>query len=348
MKEINVLFVTRNYPPQIGGMEKYSYDLYNSLKDKININILKNSRGRWHLPCFIIRSLFHIAANRKKHTHVHFGDAALSPLAYLTGKISNCKTSITVHALDIIFNNIFYQMIITRSLANLDKIVAVSQFTLDQCLSRGIDKNKCHLIPNGIDYMGLEIPTPSLQSVLGKYGIFIQGKKILFSVGRLIKRKGISWFVEYVMPRLDDDYIYIIAGTGPESKTIADVVKKCGLSERVYLLGNISDADKFCLYINSELYIMPNIKVFGDAEGFGITMIEAAAFGLPAVAADIEGISDVIINKITGILVKERDVTQFIGAIRQADFDRNKIKKLTRDKYDWAVLKTDYIKLIFC
>jgi len=347
MNEVRLLFVTRNYPPQIGGMERYSYDLYHSLKDELSIDLLKHSTGKLYLPIFFIRCLLFLLINGRSYTHIHFGDAVLSPLAYFAKVLTKAGISITVHALDIIFDNRVYQLIVPRCLVKLDKIVAVSRFTLEQCVRRGIDKDRCFLIPNGINISELVDPVLTLGQVTGKYNIDTSDKKILFSIGRLIKRKGIRWFVERVMPRLGEEYVYLIAGSGPEFEDIAETISAFNLERQVYLLGRISDSEKSCLYLNSALYLMPNISIPGDAEGFGITIIEAAAYGLPAIASNIEGIPDTITAGVTGILVEQGNVEQYIDAITRATFDRDRIRKLTRDKYDWAVLKNEYRRLIF-
>jgi len=325
-----LLLVSRNFPPQVGGLEKYSHDLYHALKDEIRTDLLKHSDGKWYLPIFLVYSLFYIAVNRRKYSHIHFTDAALSPLAYVAGRLTRSRISITVHALDIIFDNRIYQSIVPRCLARIDSIVAVSRYALQQCVLRGIDAGRCHIIPNGINLHELDESVPPLASVMARFNIDIRNRKILFSIGRLIRRKGIVWFVEQVMPCLGDEYVYLVAGTGPEQKIIAEAITRLQLQDKVYLLGRISDSEKFCLYRNSTLFIMPNITVPGDAEGFGITLIEAAASGLPAIASNLEGIPDTMTDGVTGRLIEQGNTEQYVKAIGESCFDRTAVKQLTR------------------
>ncbi len=344
-----VLFVTRTYPPQIGGMERYSRDLYHALKDEIRTDLLANTRGRRYLPLFLIRCVFYLLRNGRKYTHIHFGDAVLAPLAYLAGSLSDCRVSITVHALDIIYDNRLYQLIIPYCLRRLDRIVAVSRYACEECVRRGVDSDRICVIPNGIRFSDPTGPAPPLQAVLEKYRIDFNPaeQKLLFSVGRLIRRKGIAWFVEKVMPQLPGDYLYLVAGTGPESDAITAAVHRENLHGRVHLPGHITESEKQCLYQHATLFIMPNVSIPGDAEGFGITIIEAAAFGLPAVAANIEGIPDTLIDGVTGSLVPERDPQRFVAAITGARFDRERIRNLTRQTYDWGLLAGEYRRRVF-
>jgi len=329
-------------------MEKYAYDLYHALKSDLQVDLLKHDRGKLSLPFFFIKCLLFLLLRGKHYTHIHFGDAVLSPLAWIAKRSTNASISTTVHALDVIYNNRIYQFIVPRCLAGLDKIVAVSRYTLEQCVQRGVSRERCYVIPNGINPREVDIPVPALATLAEKYHIHVTGKKILFSIGRLIRRKGIHWFVEQVMPMLDDRYIYLIAGNGPEFATITAAVRRLGPGGRVYMLGGIPDAEKYCLYRHAELFIMPNIPIAGDAEGFGITVIEAAACGLPAVVANLEGIPDTIIDGVTGTLVQSGNAGQFAEAIEHAAFDRDRIVNLARANYDWTVLKSEYIKHIFC
>jgi len=347
MNKMKLLFITRNFPPQVGGMEKYSSDFYITLKDTIAVDLLKNSRGKWFLPFFIARCFFFILLHGHRYTHIHLGDAVLSPLVFITKLTTSAKTSCTVHGLDVIYDNAAYQLIVPRCLAKMDKVVAVSRHTLNQCVKRGVDPERCYLISNGIRVAELTTAVSGLEDILARYRIDAAGKKILFSIGRLIKRKGILWFVENVMPLLPMNYIYLIAGDGPEYMTIAAAVSRAGLAGRVHLLGRITDNEKFCLYKFSECYIMPNIPVVGDAEGFGITIIEAAVYGLPVIAADIDGIPDAVLNGVTGTLVPPCDAIKYVEAIDRADFDRDMITRYTRETYDWSVLKMDYVNRIF-
>jgi glycosyltransferase involved in cell wall biosynthesis len=342
-----LLLVSRNFPPQVGGLEKYSYDLYHALKDELNTDLLKHNGGKWYLPIFFMHCLVYIFVNRKEYTHIHFTDAALSPLAYLAGKITHSKISITVHALDVIFDNRIYQAIVPACMATADNIVAVSHYAMQQCVQRGIDAARCYVIPNGINPSELDASVPSLGTVLSRFNIDSQNKKILLSVGRLIKRKGVVWFVDQVMSLLDDEYLYLVAGDGPEFGKIAALIKARNLAHRVYLLGRISDMEKYSLYQHADFFIMPNIRVPGDAEGFGITIIEAAAYGLPAIASNLEGIPDTMVDGETGRLVEQGNAEQYVDAISASNFNKGLIKLKTRERYAWFLLKNDYLHKIF-
>ena len=92
----------------------------------------------------------------------------------------------------------------------------------------------------------------------------------------------------------------------------------------------------------ADLFIMPNIKVVGDQEGFGIVLLEAGQYGLPAIASDIEGIKDVILDGQTGRLIKEKDAQGYINAIINPGLDPATIKSALALKFDWKNISKRY------
>jgi len=140
----------------------------------------------------------------------------------------------------------------------------------------------------------------------------------------------VAWFAEKVMPRLDGSYLYVVAGEGPERGTIQKIVDRCNLQGRVLLLGEVSDEDRKLIYNASDIFIMPNITVPGDVEGFGIVALEAGSCGLPVVASNIQGLRDAVINGKTGYLVGEGDVEGFVSRITDMSLEKDQINEIKK------------------
>src|SRR5690625_7613993 len=70
------------------------------------------------------------------------------------------------------------------------------------------------------------------------------------------------------------------------------------------MLGRLSEVDLSRLYRGADLFVMPNIPVEGDMEGFGVVMLEAGLSGLPVVASSLEGILDVVEEGNNGHLIE--------------------------------------------
>jgi len=333
---MKLLFITRTYPPIVGGMEKFSHDFYENYRRKGEIDLLANAGGKAMLPYFFIKAAIYLMFNSKNYDVIHFGDAVLAPLNAVVRLFSRARVSVTVHGLDIVYSRFGYQRIILPSLRKVDRVFAVSHFTLEQCKLRGVSSEKLMVIPNSISF---EFPGSFSQSdiseKISKFGITVQGRTILLTVGRLVKRKGHGWFIANVLRLLPENFIYVIAGFGPEYEAIRETVLDLGLENRVYLLGHVTEDEKQCLYQISDLFIMPNISVKNDQEGFGIVLLEAGQHGLPVIASKIEGIRDAVIEQKTGRLIEEKDVQGFIDAILKPDIDRTSLVDVVASYFDW-------------
>jgi phosphatidylinositol alpha-1,6-mannosyltransferase len=177
---------------------------------------------------------------------------------------------------------------------------------------------------------------------------------VLFSVGRHVKRKGFEWFIREVMPRLDSNIIYLIGGIGKEIQKIHSAIEELDFQNRVYILGDLSEKELYSLYKNTDLFIMPNIPVKEDVEGFGIVVIEATSNGAFAIGANLEGIRDAIIEGKTGNLVAPRCSDNYVKLIHGYYRNRSMLEKIrkkscyhTLRNYHWNRLAKRYITEIF-
>jgi phosphatidyl-myo-inositol dimannoside synthase len=108
-----------------------------------------------------------------------------------------------------------------------------------------------------------------------------------------------------------------VIGVGPERDAILRAAAEVGRSEDVWLVGGVTDARLLGLMGGCDVFVMPNIAVPGDVEGFGIVAIEAAASGLPVVAARLEGIPDAVSDGANGCLLPSEDAAAFASAIER-------------------------------
>ena len=342
-----ILFITRNYPPKVGGLETYSYNLIKEFE--VHETPLKITLSRpikhllWFLPYSFFKSLYQI---RKYSIHsIHLCDGLLSPLGFLLKFLTGADVTATIHGLDITYDNRFYQRFIPWCLSRLDQIVCVSHSTRDECLQRIRPCPNCTVIPNGVrpDQLYLRQSKNELRRKLENVmGISVKNTRILFTIGRLVKRKGMTWFVDNVMTRLENSYLYLVAGEGPERKTIQEILNRRGLQGRVLLLGHVSDECRKLIYNAADLFIMPNITVPGDVEGFGIVALEAGSCGLPVIASNIQGIRDAVIDGKTGWLVEERDVDGFLEKIERVDLEKSQIREIVNSTFDWSKIYERY------
>ncbi|MDX1546561.1 MAG: glycosyltransferase family 4 protein [Rhodothermales bacterium] len=332
---MRLLFVSHSFPPagrllaNIGGMQRVATELDAALHRhpgaELETLALRTSWTWTHVrtPFFLARAYRHIRRHARQEPApvVLFSSmvtAALAPL--LRRRHPALVLAAIVHGRDVTLPAAPYQRLVPRIFAALDAVLPVSRATGAQCAARGMDEEKIHVVPNGIDLA--RIPPPpdrtAARRALGAAfpeAVLPEGALLLCSVGRQVERKGFAWFVDAVLPRLPTDVHYWLAGDGPERGAIEAAAARHGLAERVRLLGRVSEEALAALYRGADLFVMPNIPVRGDMEGFGVVMLEAGLGGLPVVAARLEGIRDVITEGANGHLVESGDAEAFAAAI---------------------------------
>ena len=346
-----ILFITRNYPPKLGGLETYSYNLIREFEKHHHVTKIVLTKSNLNLIWFVPYSIFKSLYLAWKHSirHIHLCDGLLAPIGIVLKHVLNARVTISIHGLDITFKNFFYQLLIPRCLARLDKIVSVSRTTHQECQRRNIPVQKCVVIPNGIrpEEFRLSEPNENLRLQLErKTGAVFKDRTILLSIGRLVKRKGVSWFIDRVMPCLDSGYIFIVAGEGPEYSQIRQLATRRKVKDRVLMLGRVSNDMRKLLYNAADMFVMPNTTVADDIEGFGIAIIEAGSCGLPVVATKLQGIKDAVIDKKTGYLIDEGNIDGFLQRIRSMNLNKEKIQTYVNAKFNWPTIYRSYQQAI--
>ncbi len=127
--ELKILFVARNYPPVIGGLEKNAEDYYRNVSKIATVDLLANPLGKNHLVSFTLETVFYLIKNGNKYDVVHFNDAVLSPLIPIIRAFSKAKVTFTVHGLDVVYDNPLYQFLVRKFLKRADRVFAISKYT---------------------------------------------------------------------------------------------------------------------------------------------------------------------------------------------------------------------------
>lgn len=352
-----ILFITRKYPPSIGGMQKLSYQLTAEIGKLTEAFIISWGYSQILLPFFLPYALLKaiIIILKEKSDLVHLGDPVLSPLGLIIKSVFRLPVVVNVHGLDITFPNRFYQFVVPKCLKQMDKLICISAQTREECLKRGISAEQCVIIPIGIevdDYRPSSQEKGKIEALIGKN---IDDIKILLTVGRLVKRKGVASFIARVLPqiiRVHPDVHYLVVGEGPERCSIEAQVRALGLEDKVSILGRVDGRTLKAIYHLSDIFIMPNISVKGDFEGFGLVALEACAAGLCVVVSKLEGIQDAVIHGQNGFLVSPDDIDSYVEIILNLLEDEqkrkhcgNKARDFVLRNYNWEKISHQYLKV---
>jgi len=371
---MRILYVSHSFPLQddplsnVGGMQRVAVDLHRALRADPRValrSMLLESSSRMtgpRTPGFLAKLL----ARLPGEVHRHRAEVILfssmvtaSVVPAIAGRIraGGAITAAIPVGRDVTLPNPLYQLFVPTVLRSLDLVLPISRATAATCLERGADPARVEVVPCGIDLDRIG-PVPDrararseLLRLLSEQGHEVPPDSLLLlSVGRHQERKGFHWFVDQVIPRLGSGVVHLIAGEGPMTPAIRARIAEQGVADRVILLGRVSDALLATAYAGSDLFIMPNIPVPGDIEGFGVVMLEAGALGLPVIAADLEGIRDVVTEGANGHLLPTGEASAFARTIEAYGRDRDSLVRAAeaaqghvRGSFGWASVVTRYL-----
>lgn len=367
---MRILYVSHSHPPEgaildnVGGMQRVSQQLIRELEQKESVAVFKetiNVSGKGKIIAkaafFLFKELMEIPHKVQENgiDIILFSSMVTASLAYfLRSRISIPMVTIN-HGRDVTLPVDIYQWFIPKVFKRLDGVISVSQATREECIKRGMAPEKGVALPNGFDLNRLgRFPNKqdSRNRLQQNFNVPLEGKFMLLTVGRKVKRKGHEWFIREVMPRLSEQVVYVTVGDGPEYNSIREASEDMPYSDRIFLLGRQPDEVLKQAYAAADLFIMPNVPVEGDMEGFGIVLLEANMARTPVVAADLEGIKDVITQGENGYRVPTLDAEQFADTVRAmlSDGDLKNLSKKTRSyvqkQFNWNYVADQYVKYL--
>jgi phosphatidylinositol alpha-1,6-mannosyltransferase len=189
------------------------------------------------------------------------------------------------------------------ALRHADRIIANSEHTRDTLLAMGIAAGSIAVIYPGVD-VSVFHPGMDVSGLRERLGI-ASDEKLVFSVGRLSRRKGFDQVIRAVA-QLRSEHVpvrYAIAGIGEDADYLRDLIRDNALEGAVHMLGAV-DPHELTRWMNAcDVFAMPNRDINGDNEGFGMVFIEAAACGKPSLAGEAGGTGSAVLNETTGLRV---------------------------------------------
>lgn len=185
--------------------------------------------------------------------------------------------------------------------------IGVCQALMDTLANMGADRNKLHTLRNGVDLERF-VPHDPSQARL-KLGLQPDARYLL-SVGHLIERKGHHVAIES-LPLLPDVNL-VIAGAGPELKSLQAQAEALGVSSRVSFVGLVAQTDLAWWYSAADA-----LALCSSREGWANVLLESMACGTPVVATNIWGTPEVVREPAAGVLMEERSAQALARAWRQ-------------------------------
>ncbi|MCY3712483.1 MAG: glycosyltransferase family 4 protein [Gemmatimonadetes bacterium] len=215
---------------------------------------------------------------------------------------------------------------------------AVSESTRDELVRMGVAADRISVVHNGLDSRFLDAGnTGATAAPEQKDAPAAPDRKeapaapdrkepgLVIYLGRLKKYKNVDHLIQAmaIVRKKVPDARLVIVGTGDRRRALEALTRSTGLDDAVRFTGFVSEEEKLRLLTRAEVAAYPSSK-----EGWGITVIEANACGVPVVAARVPGLRDAVVDGETGVLVPPGDRESIARALIDLLSDREKRERL--------------------
>ena len=359
------LVVTRNFPPELGGMQNLMEGLSNALLNhgpvkvfaeatseieiydqNSNLNIERVSGFkifRKYRKANLVKEF--IKSNEIRAT---FFDHWKSIENLEKNILDRTKTFCLIHSKEInhpVGSSLNKRVL--NALAKADHVIANSKFTKEFAVKLGV-KNVTVINP-GCNY---PIPINEEAKEFAK-NIYGSASPKLITVSRLDGRKShnnVLMTIKNLLPKFPN-LKYVSVGDGDEGNNLLKLRKYLKLENNVELIFKSTEQEKVALIEQSDVFVMPSVIYKKSVEGFGITYIEAASYGKPSIGGIYGGEGDAIKSGQTGYLCNGNDLNAIYDTLIKI-LTNNQFKELGANAlefskdFSWEKIVKKYISLI--
>ncbi|MEM8788517.1 MAG: glycosyltransferase family 4 protein [Pseudomonadota bacterium] len=345
---LRVTFVTRKWPPAMGGMETYSKALTDALRKDVDLRViaLPGNRdgsvpGTLALLRFGALTAVRLLMARRPDPITHIGDMASWPLGLCARlRRPGAQRVLSAHGTDVsyplrggVLGRLYGAYLrLGARLLGPTTVIANSAATAEEARVHGFRNT---------------VVVPLAAYVRTQTIGYDGSRRMLFS-GRLIPSKGLTWFAAEVLPQLPDDIGLDVAGT------VWDEGERRALDDpRVRHVGHLDQQTLWQAYAKALCVVVPNVdRPNGGFEGFGLVAVEAAAAGGLVLVSNHSGLKDAAIHGETGFHLPPGDAAAWGAKIREiAEWDSARRSAFTQNarrvcetRFSWQRVADDTLR----
>ena len=305
----------------------------------IPANLQKSLWAKIQLPFLLLMLLINtiIIARRSDIIHAHW---SLSGIAgTIAGKLLHKPVVVMLHHgkasvrsdLATRFAAKTANCILCNSQYTLSKLLQAQKTKMARVISPGVDVDRFNPQVDKTLFFSREREIP-------------QNRPLVLALGRLIEWKGFQYLIDAMgMIKTDPLPYLLIGGRGPLRKKFEQQVRQKGLEDRVRIVDHIPFEFIHHYYRAADVFVLPSIiDKAGNTEGLGVVLLEALACGIPCVASQVGGITDIVQDGKNGFLVEPQNPVALAGKITELLGDdrlRQELSKYGRrfvvDNFSW-------------
>lgn len=369
-----VLLVASEFPPGPGGIGNHAFSLAKHLaKRGIEVTVMadtnyaashevvlfdeslpynigvKRIKRVWIFTYFLrFWNLFSLVMKQKFDGAIFSGKFSLWLCGVLKTSGSKLPSIGVLHGSEIQISHRLSRKVTDWGIAHLDFLVPVSHFT-HSLLNKDLQKKPFRIVENGIDVAEFQL----LSKGVGSGNIKLKGDPVLLTVGNVTYRKGQHRVIKAIPEILKEmpNAHYHIVGLPTCRSEFEQLATSLNVNDSVTFHGRLPRREDLAeAYRQAECFlILSENQSDGDVEGFGIVILEANYFGVPAVGAKGCGIDDAIESGYNGFLVDGNTPSEIAASIKEVVtqrelFSKNAVK--WANDHDWNVVVEKYVDVL--
>lgn len=338
----DILVVTRNLPPLVGGMERLGTHMVEELARDHHVHVVGPRGCQRHLPSsvasvstvplkpvigFLLLAGLATLWRSLRHRPVCIlaGSGLTAPASWIAAKVIGAKSVVYLHGLDVEARHIAYRTVWIPILRRCDGIFANSEFTKRLAIQARISQDRIHILHPGVHLPDLSSADQLRDKFRRAHGL--GETPLLLFVGRITPRKGLLEFVKHIFPRIVEQIPsarLVVVGDEPAQSILPQTgqmflvrqwLRSSPLGKNVIFTGTLFGSALDAAYFAANLLIFPIQSLPHDHEGFGMVALEAAAHGIPTVAFESGGVGQAVDCGKSGQLIAPGDNSAFAQAV---------------------------------
>ncbi|MGD0645742.1 MAG: glycosyltransferase family 4 protein [Candidatus Bathyarchaeia archaeon] len=370
MVQTRLCIVTHTFLPHVGGIEKVVYEQSKRLLQRNYEPIVVTSRIQtpknyvvdgikvecygslnigfrlgipYSIPTVTSIETFLKAVKSSKIVHAHGHPYLSSLIAAKLAKRYSKPFVLTQHNTFIEYDSIFDNIerlndlaVGKETLKEADRIITVSNATKDYVLSLGAKPEKVKVLYNGVDLVRFRPLAGKREEMRRKLGI-PQNSIVALTVRRLVYKNGIDTLIKSanIAVKKNPKIIFLVVGKGPDFNDVQVRIEQLGIENNFRLAGFVKDEDLPFYYNVADFFVLPS----KSGEGLPLVALEAMACGLPTIATDVGGISEILPEDYGKIVLPNQPELLAKAILEFSNIDLSSSKKELRavmeEKHGW-------------
>lgn len=349
---MKTLIITLEYPPQIGGVASYTYNLAKNMSGgdvvvyapKMEGGAAFDKKNKWKVmranPFFwftwpqwvrMLAQVWNLVEKEKIQLIYAHHALPVGYIAYLLKKFRKIPYIVFFHGTDLDLGIKNKKNKLKKICAEAGKIVVNSEYLKNKFQAAFEDlKKEITVIYPCPDDIFLQ-RTPELELKKLKSQLALEGKKVIITVARIAEGKGYPHIIRLLPKILEKvpNLVWLIVGDGPKKDEVIKSIQKNYLQNVSRFIGKIPYTELPKYYQLADLLVLLTHPDESSAEeAWGTAFVEAAASGLPVVAGRAGGVEEAVQNMVSGLVVDVYQDQSIISAISELLGDTESAKKM--------------------